>query len=82
MLRTRLDKDNYRLFDTQKWSGPKSLNPKYVKMKAAAEELKAAEELEKQKLKATTEAPGQGLRQRRVMPKPLPHKPGNTPVKK
>ena len=81
MLRTRLDKDNYRLFDTQKWSGPKSLNPKYVKMKAAAEELKAAEELEKQKLKATTEAPGQGLRQRRVMPKPLPHKPGNTPVK-
>ena len=36
MLRTRLDKDNYRLFDTQKWSGPKSLNPKYVKMKAAA----------------------------------------------
>ena len=82
MLRTRLDKDNYRLFDTQKWSGPKSLNPKYVKMKAAAEELKAAEELEKQKLKTTTEAPGQGLRQRRVMPKPLPHKPGNTPVKK
>ena len=82
MLRTRLDKDNYRLFDTQKWSGPKSLNPKYVKMKGAAEELKAAEELEKQKLKATTEAPGQGLRQRRVMPKPLPHKPANAPVKK
>lgn len=82
MLRTRLDKDNYRLFDTQKWSGPRSLNPKAVKMKAAAEELKAAEELEKQKLKASTEAAGQGPRQRRVIPKPLPHKPANAPVKK
>lgn len=80
MLRTRLDKDHYHIFDVQKWAGPKSLNPKTLKRKA--------EEAEKEVAADSTSQPGQAasetqmLRTRRFKPKPGVNKSGNTPIKK
>lgn len=67
MLRTRLDSATYTMFATQKWAGPKRLNPNYLKKKAEEEAKKAKDatnDPEENKAESTAQRP------RRYVPKP------------
>lgn len=78
MLRTRLNSANYHIFNTQKWAGPKALNPKVIQKKTEEAQKRAAAEKEAKRSEQATET--QAPRQRRFVPKPGVHKSGNTPV--
>lgn len=71
LLRTRLNADAYRVFDLQKWSGPKAISPAALKKKAADNEKRAAEAKERESMEQERgEAAPPSHRQRRLAPKP------------
>lgn len=71
LLRTRLNADNYRVFDVQKWSGPKAISPAALKKKAAEAEKRAAEAKETEEPEpGKTDATPPSHRPRRIAPKP------------